>query len=1021
MAPGPQPIPAKKTPTPVIAPSSTPTPSSTSTPAASSSSPAEDGFEVVTTTLTSFFGSVTSLFSFRGNPGVKDLDAEIKDTEQRARTVSGPALTQALERLQRLKRVKSMTDVLTADEKSPNYLKIHREDIYRLKKTAVDKLLAGVANPPNDKDYEEGTRLFQALWRYSKLEQARTQLRGQIESFYPGPKSESKILYRLDFEGMSDDDLDPKYYPPLERIENLPFLQAYRTLRDSSEPEEKEVAAYVERLFKHFDNENENYDRGVIGPENSDPVSYVNSLSGTLEGLVTDPKLKIFSERITQVKRDNADADGSAAERAQLQISEGLSTLVQLPNLITALTEYQTRVAGRVPPIPLEQQRIMLRDTCQLFIDRAERCSFPVQDSIDEAKKQLEVLESTTLTQGDLNQVAAKLAPVATSLRDMEENSVVAAYGTLIDEVEKIPSEEDNIAPLRQALKDLPESPEKRLPALLDLSKKITEAGAIRLVEARIKVIQSQTEAKFTSISLLEGFVAAMPGAPVGASGSYYQSQSPHLAQFKEMEDDYRQILQLLKTQDPGEDSNARPLVPAAYERERGLKLLQKIEGVRQHEILRDIADSAVIINQTFVIGAVVLATLPLFIEAVPATAIGGTALGELSLLEVGSLGLRSALARTTLSLGLQRGLTTVGTYALGSLAVTTVSRNYTSLIMGESALQHGFGTEFLINLAFMGGGSLASRGATVAIDAAAEAVAVRNIASRGGSIVLAEGRAAVVPGTMDDALKAAIDLEKKQVLETTFARFAQTAGPLGAELAAFQTMECLKTAAILAHQGVADPLSKAFSRITSARSQAFLLGPILIGHTMNGMKSDAGAYVTEARRVEYNAISRAYEKDLASFKSLYENQAFDADGSPNKTLMTDPDFRASAAKLLQQRQDMIALVEPSSRTPEMLVEYDKNRTYLGLVETAGKFEEGMQTVFGDGNAFGVRASGEDGMSFTYDRSVQGKTSIEGLLKDLPWVDKQNVRVNPNGMIEIPLLAGPFTPEAGTIRLFPAK
>ena len=77
-----------------------------------------------------------SLFGSGGRVGVGDLDAEIRQAEIRRRTAFGPALEAADKRLERLQRIKAMTENLAV-------LEIRRPDVEPLRELAVERLLAG--------------------------------------------------------------------------------------------------------------------------------------------------------------------------------------------------------------------------------------------------------------------------------------------------------------------------------------------------------------------------------------------------------------------------------------------------------------------------------------------------------------------------------------------------------------------------------------------------------------------------------------------------------------------------------------------------------------------------------------------------------------------------------------------------------------------------------------------------------------------------------------------------------------
>lgn len=967
------------------------------------------------------WGSLLSLLS--DNARVSAVDSEILDLELRARTVNGPALGETTERLERLRSIRTTVDQLSA-------LTIRRPDVDRLRREALDKLLGGAANPPRAAEYEEGRRLFVALQRYARAEERRELVRRRIESLYPPPPSDSQIAYRLNFDGVTDAQLDPWRHPPADRLRSLSVVQTYGSLRGSTDANDIAVADYADRLFDHFRTQNAVYDEGLIGPPNPDTIGFLNGLSGELEGLTTDLNLQTFFDRIATHERTRTLAGGNEAGLASLHTTDGLQAMGQYPALVTALTEYDARVARRVPPIPLDQQRTMLLDTCRLMVRRGERFESllsgargsdrPLRSDLEaqlpEARNLVAYLENlggADLTQANLSLAASRLAPVTQTFQTIEERNVQDGIRRLLDQIERLPSSENNIAPIRADFHTLvtagPASYADRLAAYRQLAQRIDQAASLRLVDARIASFSEQ-QGVVRERDEMVNILGVLAGAPIGAADAHRQVSAESREEYTRMRTEYQGIRTMLTSSDPAEVAQGR-------------LLLRQMEGVRQQDVLREAAENAGTFNQIFLVSTIVLATIPLFLEAIPAGIVGGGAVatGEVSLLQLGNLGLRAVLGRTALSLGAQRGLATLGTYALASGVMTGVNRSLTTLILGEQALQHGVGVEFLINMAFMGAGSLAARGMGLVIDAAVEAIAVRNIASRGGGIVLAQGAAAVAPSELSPALRAAIDLEKQQIMQGAFARFLSTAGPLGAEYAAFQTLEFLKTAADLAHRGVPDPAGAAFRHVTSFRTQVFMMGPLILTHTISGTGGDHSGFIAQARRVEYDAIERAYNRDIAAFRRDYADRLFLPDGRPNRELLLDAEFRRRDSEILQHRQDMIALVEPGRRTPEMLAEYGTNQRYLQSLEMLGRAAEINQTVFGDGNRFGVRLQGEDGTTFTYQRRVSGADNLEALLRDYPFADRANVRVYSNGMIEVPILANAFMPEPQTIRLIPAS
>ena len=148
---------------------------------------------------------------------------------------------------------------------------------------------------------------------------------------------------------------------------------------------------------------------------------------------------------------------------------------------------------------------------------------------------------------------------------------------------------------------------------------------------------------------------------------------------------------------------------------------------------------------------------------------------------------------------------------------------------------------------------------------------------------------------------------------------------------------------------------------------------------------------------------------------------AFHPDGSFNNSLLLDPHFREGAVNILKKRQVEIERIDAAVRSPDVLAEYEKNRLLIPLIEPVGRFQEGYLKIFGEGNHYGVRpdpSSGEN--TLLYDRGAKGQ-EIATILKDMPWVDGQSVRVNPNGSIEASFLPNFFLPKGQTITLKPTE
>jgi hypothetical protein len=610
----------------------------------------EQKFELVSSLTSHLIHSsrpILSLFGLTRTPGIEEINAEINREQDRSRTVTGPALDQSLKRLDRLRSVKGMTEKLIGHSSNPGYLRIDRPDIQRLKRTAVEKLLAGIADLPDEISFDEGKRLFLALERFSGLERNREALKEHIGSFYPGPQADSPLLFRLDFEGLTDADLDPKKYPALESIQKLPFLVAYRSLRDSEDPLDEQTAGYVEELFEHFREGNWVGPQGGEGPLTSDPVAHVNSLSDVMEGFLTDPRREIFFDRIKKTQWDAAETD---AERAPLRVGEGLEALPQYPTLTKTLEGFKAQVSNAVPPIPLEDQKALLTNICKFLVERGDRSGWDVsiaadyEDSVLIARDVLTTLESPDpVTQEALNNVADKLAPVGVQLQVMEGDAIRRGFEIMITEIEKIPategSEGGSTDPLWQALDEISGCAADPQKAYGELAAKIQLTGTVRVVEARLKLIENQILTIDDSAPIVLGFSSMARGRDERAAAknseravkTWINWTRPRLADLEEMQGQYRAVLALLKTTAPDKTSNVLLPKPAdqwAKERvQRGLQLFARMEGIRQHDILQDMAaksdEVSQIATQTFTVAVILISTAALCLPAIPVA--GGT------------------------------------------------------------------------------------------------------------------------------------------------------------------------------------------------------------------------------------------------------------------------------------------------------------------------------------------------------------------------------------------------------------
>lgn len=930
-----------------------------------------------------------SLFNMSGN--YRGLEAELRGLRVRVTTATGPDLEAATRRITELERVQRLLSEVAA-------LSIRRPDFDRARRDCAAKLLAGAANPPRASEFQEGVRLLDALRRYRALESQRTLVRTQIESMSPGPR-DSPYLFLLVTSELPAYELDPDKHPTRDRLEERTFAVVYRTLRDSSDPNDQRIAAAAERLFQHFRDQNRMYDEGWL-PDVSASAAMIEQSNLDLETLLRDPDVASFFSRVRDLERSRITSGSDAGGQLSLDLTDSMTGLAAYPGLISNLSAFELNVLSRQTP---DQARTLLRNAIDdpnapndlmgwgnryaAFLRRTgdENGAATVEAHLQELQNlrdYLNGLSGADLNRANLQQTAARVSEIARAFQPLEERFLRDALTRKIDQIERLPSSQGNIQPLRDALAALtptdPASPETRLAAYRDLSGRIDQAAMVRLADARIQLLTGPMTETVRDRDTLVGALGIMAGAPIGSLDAYQSVTATARQQYTALADRYRELRPRLLAGDP------------AARRE-----LQTLEGSARLTDLQVGAENAATFNQAFLISSMVIASIGLA-EIAPVIGIGARGIAGL----------------LPISLGAQRVVTIGLTYVVAGGMMTGINRELTGILMPR-AEQGSVLTEWVLNTAMMGLAGGAIRAGRAAFNAGLEWMAVRNIAARTGTALAA-------PGLATGAELTAIEAEKQTIMRGVLARFAEQATIFGAEYAAIQAFEYVRTVGTLAARGVANPAERAWEHMASFRTQALSGGFMIVmkAHGLSAAPESNPALTDLALRTEYGAIARSLNRELPRFRAECEAAGI----NEPRDLLAHPELLGRARELLTYQRDLAAIeARAHPNDPVVLQNLQSAQQMLGVIEPVTRFMTGVESVFGDGNRFGVTAAAWDasGSAYTYRPGEQGR--IIAALRDLPWVDRANVRIHPNGSIEIPFLASPFNPQPQTVRLIPAS
>lgn len=936
-------------------------------------------------------GGLGALFS--DGARIRSLETEISELEARSRTATGPALGETIDRLTRVRQALNALHTLDG-------LDIHRRDFDALRRTAVDRLLAGVENPPRESEYQSGLALLRDLQRYQSLETRRERFVSQVEALYPQPHDE-RILFRLDYSDVRDADLDAWNYPNAASLNNLRVIQTYRTLAHSSNPDDRRMAEAVRGLFDSLRNHT-----GAFAPagEGTATVESLNAASSELETLFQNRDIQTFFQRVGTAERDAMLANEGS--RTRLNATESLAMVQQYPGLITALSRYDVLVGATRP---VDDQTRMLSDSSRTLIRRGEQYlaylrNLPaggdrdrdiagVEAGLGELRGIEGSLSASGLTRENLSALAAHMAPVARSFQPFEERNLRDALVRMIRQVEQLPSSENNITPIREALAAItdtaPSSPADRLAAYRRVAGMIDQAATVRLIDARISILQQQLDSVGTHHTVTQ-IGLGMDDSP--NSGEFYmeyrEAAADSEARFSRMIGEYRRLRGLVTSSNTDDAT-------------RGRRELQQLEGAAIQSTLRDEAEFAQTANM-FTIGAGIILVAALTAE------FGGLALAA---------GAESLFATTTLAVGTQEFLVGAIYYTSMTVIFTGVSRGLNEAAFGPQANQHGFFTDLMINAAMFGVVGGAMRGVGRAINGYVERLAVANLERTGGLVLAREGGETMSRFAMDTASRAAVEQEMARIMDTFTARLGTGAATLGTEYVMFNLFELSRTAVELRLRGDSDPIGHAAAAVLSPRGQA-RIGAFLIA--MRALNTVAEPFAAPIR----DRLSGLLGEGLlnARMRELERNVA-DLSRDWSEGRITDPlEMVTRSRALLEQRQRI--LMEAGARetmpSDDLRREFAANERALQQLDRMVDFLRGVDRVFGEGNAFGVADFSGDGTTFTY-RPGQAQ-DIVNALRALPGgVDRANVTIHPNGMIEVPFLASPFLPEPRTVFLIPAN
>lgn len=950
--------------------------------------------------------TIVGLDRFKDNSlSFRSLERKLRKLGESIGTLGEEELGDAVKEIEHLETIEKQLFILSQ-------LKIDDPTLDAMRHDCATKLLADVNNPLGAGDYQEGNKLLTALVRCATTGKGPEEARKVVAELYPGGL-DSGYVFSLNFEDALDRETDPTRKIDKRTFEDLDVIKAYRTFKNSSDENDQKVALAVETLFSNFKDGGVSDGRFLLNPS----ADTLNAVLDDRQNAMNNPDLKPFFARLQELKGENVEIDYNA--KLSNDVSESLRNFKDFSDLTKLLYgEDKDKILSHRPADKVRDALLMncsallkkgpeyvkyLRENGHLEL--AKTLEDRLQEDVLGQQSSLNHMEGKDLNTLNVANAAGSLAPIASIFRDVEEMKLKKA---LFDKLVCV-NGRVGVGDLQERLEEITpeamEDPSERLKAYRDIVKTMDKRSIKFVAEERVKQLTAmkQPVAGFFDTLLAAGPVLGMGGMdgsfamPVQlADGAAFRSQvvNPRLNEYDVMIEAYRHASELMGSDDPAKFSE-------------GVHEFQRLEASKTTWKLNDLkegAEDAATANQVTAVSVMVLASIAAA-EMAPFIGIGARGLVGLLPIELGT-----------------QGLVTAGvTFATTGLLMTGVQREVSGILM-PGADQGNFFEQWVFNTATMGVGAAGAKLGEGAFAKALTWMAERRIAARMGTEITVAG------SSTGSAIEASVlNAEKESILQGLTAKFSQTAAVFGAEFTAIQVFEYVKTVGLLHDMGVENPEKAAFSHVFSLKSLGTMAGFMVVmkAHGLTSVPESDAAITDLAMKTEYSAIARSLNRELPKFK-----EALKAAGLMNdegvvlepERLLDHPDLLQKAKTLLSLQTDMLAFKSRLNPTDTAVV--DELTATVRIRDTADpvyKYIDGVEAVFGDSNSFGVlpKNKNSDGIwtSYTYQKGNQGK--IVSKLRNLPGVDSANVRISPNGYIEIPFLSSPFMP-AMTIRMMPA-
>ncbi len=243
----------------------------------------------------------------------RQFKTELRRLRSLVQTSRGRTLLQAQSRLQRFEEV----------ERHLETLKIHGQT-RRILRTLLDEghrrlIQAAVRN--NNEDFQQGTHIATAIQAYHRMEERAAAVVETVAQFYP-PTTTRGI--RLEYTGHESNSRgEPaghgNYEPPLEVLQNLTIVRTYRSLCNSSNPEERIMAESIQRIVGDI-----NAPGMMSDPDN---VEFLEQETTRLQGIYGAPEnpatdhLGHFFTRVHQTQLQDLERNPAYQNRQALQAS----------------------------------------------------------------------------------------------------------------------------------------------------------------------------------------------------------------------------------------------------------------------------------------------------------------------------------------------------------------------------------------------------------------------------------------------------------------------------------------------------------------------------------------------------------------------------------------------------------------------------------------------------------------------------------------------------------------------------